>query len=286
MDVAYCLEKPFWQNKERGVNLMKISIFVSLLLIVLVPVFAAAQIDDSLILYLSFDEGGGEEALDTSDYGNNGMFKSEPEWVDGKFGKALWFDGVDDYIEVPDSESLRVDEAVTIMAWLNVERLGFTGTDYQGVMAKGNTFRSYSLYTHVPTSGLHFSTSALVANTFHGSTTAGKTIALDEWVHVAAIAETDDTGGSHTYYINGEPAGNTNFADMKALPGENDTGPVVIAKTAEASRFLLGAIDEVRIWNRALSQGEVISQMKRGREGIISVQPQDKLADTWGNIKK
>jgi hypothetical protein len=264
---------------------MKASILL-FFLIVLIPVSAAAQIDDSLILYLSFDEGDGEEVFDTSNYGNNGMLKSEPEWVDGRFGKAVWFDGVDDYIEVPDSESLRVDEAVTVMAWINVERLGFTGTDYQGIVAKGNTFRSYSLYTHVPTSGLHFSTSAEVAQTFYGSTTAGKTIALNEWVHVAAIAEAADTGGSHTYYINGEPAGNTNFADLKVLPGANDMKPVLIARTEESSRFLLGAIDEVRIWNRALSQDEVISQMNRGREGIISVQPQGELANTWGDIKK
>lgn len=265
---------------------MKASILFSLLVIVLIPVFATAQIDDSLILYLSFDEGEGEEVSDASNYGNDGVFKSEPEWVDGKFGKALWFDGVDDNIEIPDSESLRVDEAVTVMAWINVERLGFTGADYQGVVAKGNTFRSYSLYTHVPTSGLHFSTSADVASVFYGSTTAGKTIALNEWVHVAAIAEAADSGGSHTYYINGEPAGNTNFPDLKVLPGANDMRPVLVARTEEGSRFLLGAIDEVRIWNRALSQNEVTTQMNIGREGMVSVQPQDKLADTWGNIKR
>jgi hypothetical protein len=276
---------PLWQNKG-GANLMKASILLSLILIVLAPVFAAAQIDDSLILYLSFDEGDGEDAFDTSNYGNDGVLRGGPEWVDGKFGKALKFDGVDDYVEIPDNESLYVEEGVTLMAWVNLERYGFTGTDYQGIVAKGNTYRSYSLYSHVPTSGLHFSTSATAASTFYGSTTSGKTIPLNTWTHVAAIAATADTGGSHTYYIDGEPAGTTNFADLTTLPGSNDTGVVFVAKTAEGSRFLQGMIDEVRIWNRALSQTEVISQMERGSEGIISVQPQDKLANTWGNIKK
>ena len=89
---------------------MRAYILLSLILIILVPAFAAAQIDDSLILYLSFDEGNGEDAFDTSNYGNNGVLNGGPEWVDGRFGKALKFDGVDDYVEIPDNESLYVEE--------------------------------------------------------------------------------------------------------------------------------------------------------------------------------
>lgn len=266
---------------------MKSVIFVFLTALMLLQLSSAvtAQIDDSLVLYLSFDEGSGKEPQDSSNHGNNGEFKGDPKWTDGKFGKALEFDGIADFVQVPDSESLRVTEAVTVMAWINTERHGFAGQDYQGVVAKSNAARSYSLYTHVPSSGLHFSTSGAVAQPYYGSVTAGKKVALDEWVHVTAIAEVTKAGGEHRYYINGEPAGTQSFPAMEGLPGDNDMMPVLVGKTEEGSRFFLGAIDEVRIWNKALSEDEVIAQMNKGSEDVQSVQPQDKLAATWGQIK-
>lgn len=268
-------------------NELKSIIFVFLTALALLQLSSsmAAQVDESLALYLSFDEGSGKEAKDISKYNNNGEFKGEPKWVDGKFGKALWFDGVDDHVQVPDSESLRVHEAVTVMAWINAERHGFPGTNYQGVVAKGNPPRSYSLYTHVPSEGLHFSTSAAAPTPYYGSVTSGKKVALNEWVHVAVVAETAKNGGSHKYYINGEPAGEKPFPELTALPGDSDTAPVLIGRTPEGSRFFLGAIDEVRIWNRALSEDEIKAQMDRGSEGVISVQPQNKLTTMWGQIK-
>ncbi len=243
----------------------------------------AVEVDDSLILYLSFDEEPEEEVKDLSEYGNNGQIRGETEWVDGKFGKALWLaGGADDYVLVPDSESLRVDEAVTVMAWIIAERHTYPGSDWQGILAKGNLPRSYSLYTDV-NKGLHFSTSGATPEPYYGSASTTK-VPLDEWVHVAAVAETSKDGGWHRYYINGVPAGEKLFPNFKELPGDTSPDDVGIGRKGSGTCFL-GTLDEVRIWNRALSPEEIMEHMNMGRVDFLSVQPQSNLTSTWGHIK-
>ena len=66
-----------------------------------------------------FDEESGKVAKDSSDNGYDGMFMGEgnPKWVDGKFGKALDFNGSTDYVEVDSEPGLNITGDITIMAW-------------------------------------------------------------------------------------------------------------------------------------------------------------------------
>jgi hypothetical protein len=250
---------------------MKI-LFLTIAMLVVVGSFAEAQDPDpSLVLSLTFDDGDGDEAEDISQYGNHGVLNGGPEWVDGKFEGALLFDGVGGFVEVPHADILTVDEEVTVMAWINAERHdGPGGSGYQGILAKGNAQRSYSLYI---TAGgvLHFSTGGI-------GTSSLTPLPLDEWVHVAAVV----VGGGHIYYLNGEVDG-VSGAGI-SLPGLSDTETVVVGKTHEGAREFQGAIDEVRIWNRALGADEIIDEMNRGG-GETPVEPQSKLATTWAQIK-
>jgi hypothetical protein len=193
----------------------------------------------------------------------------DPEWVDGKFEGALQFDGTDDFVQVPHAEILCVDEEVTVMAWINTERHGGPG-NYQGLVAKSNGPRSYSLYIESG-GGLHFSTAGI-------GTVSTTKVPLNEWLHVAAIV----VDGTHQYYINGEDAGKGGAGIN--LPGLSDTADVLVAKTWEGTREFLGMIDEVRIWNRALSQDEVKDEMDMGNKAA-AVEPQRKLTTTWGSIR-
>ncbi len=76
-----------------------------------------------LVLYLPFDEGSGTIAKDYSGNGNDGTLCNGatcgvqgPTWTTGKVGGALSFDGVDDYVIVPDSASLNITNAITLAA--------------------------------------------------------------------------------------------------------------------------------------------------------------------------
>lgn len=251
------------------------SVFIMLILFVCAASFAYAQNepDESLILYFSFDELDGDNTIDHSRYENHGEMAGAPKHVDGKFGKALQLNGESDWVEVPHEDILTVDESVTVMAWINTERhQGPGGQRWQGIVAKSNGPRSYSFYTEFPSECLHLSVGGA------GSVCNGK-VKLDEWQHV--VAQVDD--GTHRYWINGENVGE--FPGKPPPPGKADTDSVLVGKTHEGQREFLGLIDEVRIWNRALDEDEVIEQMEIGYFEMFAVDPRAKLATTWGNLK-
>jgi len=234
-----------------------------------------------LIGWWRLDEGSGTIVTDLSEYGNNGTLQGDPQWVNGKFGKALQFDGVDDFVEIPHADILTVDNEVTVMAWINTERHGGPNNEsWQGIVAKSNSPRSYSLYTEA-SGALHFSTTSTVINDYVGTLSSGQ-VPLNEWVHVAAMV----VDGEHQYYINGEPAG-TSGSDI-VLPGTADTSPVLIGRTGEgAARSFLGIIDDVRIYNEALTQEEIqVIMLGAGMPYASGPSPADGVLheDTWASL--
>ncbi len=238
---------------------------------------AANEPEDSLILYMSFDTVDGKSTIDHSLYENHGEMMGNPKHVAGKFGKALKFNGVSEFVEIPHHESLTVDQDVTVMAWINTER--HTGPDnarWQGIMAKGNNPRSYSLWTDENNKCLHFSVGPPQGG---GSVCQGE-VKLNEWQHV--VAQIND--GTHRYWINGQKVGEV--GNKPDPPGLEDTSPVVIGTAGGGNiRYFLGMIDEVRIWNRALTEEEIIEQKDKGHFEIFAVDPKLKLATTWGSLK-
>ena len=74
------------------------------------------------VLLLELDEGTGTIAHDTSDNGNDGSLYNGVAWVDGKYGKALSFDGVDDYVQVPHNASLAPPN-ITLSCWVKLNAI-------------------------------------------------------------------------------------------------------------------------------------------------------------------
>ena len=240
-------------------------------------VFAANEPEDSLILYMSFDTVDGEQVSDHSKYENHGEMKGDPEHVDGRFGKALKFNGQNTYVEILHHESLTVDQDFTVMAWIHaVRHEGPDNARWQGIIAKGNNPRSYSLWTEANSKCLHLS----VGPPAGGGSVCKGVVKLNEWQHV--VAQFNE--GTHRYWINGEMVGE--IRNKPNPPGIEDTNPVVVGTAGGGNiRWFLGMIDEVRIWNRALTEDEVKQQMGKGHFEIFTVDAKMKVATTWGNLK-
>jgi len=223
----------------------RLSLWMAILMVVGLVGGASAE----LVGHWGLDEGAGTVATDSSGYGNDGVLVGNPQWVTGKIARALYFDGDGDYVEIPHAEILTVDTEVSVAAWINAETLDPSGEGYAGIVAKSNSPRSYSLYT---TSGgpLHFSTNGI------GTNSVGS-IPLNEWVHVVASV----VDGAHEYYINGVLDNRTGSG--VTLPGTADTANVLIGTTHEgAARVFQGMIDDVRIYNQALTLEELPEVMK------------------------
>src|SRR4030042_1681906 len=228
----------------------KLFYLVSFVLVLSVSLTSVARAaDPDLVGWWRFDDGSGTTVTDFSGYGNNGTLRGDPQWVTGKLGKALEFDGVDDFVEVPHAEILTADNEVTVMAWISTERYDEpNGEAWQGILSKSNDPRSYSFYTEA-SGTLHFSAAG------YGPLSTPD-VPLNEWVHVCGMV----IGGQVAFYINGETAGLSGSGVI--LPGAADTATFVIGRTSEgATRSFLGMIDDVRIYRRALTQAEVQSAM-------------------------
>ena len=223
------------------------------------PVIAQPDTTDpSLILYVSFDRLEGEQVPDESSYGNHGTVIGTPKLVTGKFGKAIELNGETDWIEIPHHESLTVETAVTVMAWIHTPRWATAGSGWQGIVAKGNWMRSYSLYTYRD-GQIHVS-----VNDWTGADSTA-TVPLNTWAHVAA----QYANGAFHFWLNGvrSPPGFFTHpldAHVPRLPGQCDWFPVRIGNTREGGRTFLGKIDEVRVFNRALTDTEIQAEMQSG----------------------
>ena len=234
-----------------------------------VPETIVHDTDPSQILYFSFDELNDNQVMDHSQHQNHGMLVGNPQLVEGRFGKALEFNGETDAVEVPHDNSLNVTEAVTVMAWIHTPRSHHPSSSWQGIVAKGDQHpRSYSFYTERGETlqlSLDNSGAATVIEVdgvpiahAPGNIPSEGTFKLNEWQHVAGRI----ANGERQFWINGQKAGTSEV--VTPFPGFADTASVLIGNTHEGNRNFRGLIDEVRIWNHALSEEEILEQMEQG----------------------
>jgi len=106
---------------------------------------------------------------------------------------------------------------------------------------------------------------------------SGKNLPLQEWCHLAV---TQDKSGKILMYLNGEKF----FEDKRGMPRDVSTEPLTIAKGSWGTSPLNGSVDEVRIYNRVLSQREIAEiMMSFGVRPLV--EPKGKLTITWGDVK-
>jgi len=211
--------------------------------------YAALIHDVSQVLYLPFDWDDDSYARDRSGYGNHGTIYGAAR-AGGKIGMALSFDGVDDYVNVPHSASLVPARDFTIMFWM--KRIG-TPT------AEGSFFsKEYWLRLHMNTNGDVDFRVRLVDGTV--PSTGYYPTPLNEWIHYTGVLK----GTKLLLYLDGKlvsEVSNTG-ADLKPDIG----GVLHIAHDVERAigiRHYPIVMDEVRIYNRALSQDEIRMLMYR-----------------------
>lgn len=227
---------------------------------------------EGLVLYLPFDEGSGDEVRDASGNGNDGEITGA-EWAAGKIGRALEFDGAS-FVEVPSSDSLEsLVEEMTIAAWINPQ---LSGSGWQGIITKGNDGVEHfemlvNVDGHVHTAQV-FEAGRLWVDRPAGVISAG------EWQHLAVTY----SPGEWVFYHNGEMLDSNTGATTNLVP---DGMPVVIGDERPMNRLFEGLIDEVAVFNRAISAEEVQLVMG-GISGIMSVEPLGKMTTTWADIKQ
>ncbi|MFC2078670.1 LamG-like jellyroll fold domain-containing protein [Candidatus Bipolaricaulota bacterium] len=204
--------------------------------------------------YWRFNEGAGSAVSDSSGNGNDGTI-SDANWTTSVDASgALSFDGVNDYVTIPDSASLNITgSAITIEAW--IKREGDTG-DYEMIVGKevnggGTDVGYYMQITPTDKLAFGFATSDLIFTRVTGTTN----IVLGTWMHIAGVYD----GSQMRLYINGVLDGSK--AQTGNIYGSAGIGgnPLSIGRVRYQDSYYYGAtmlIDEVQIQAAVVQPGD------------------------------
>ena len=221
----------------------KLSVLASLVLVLSLAVRTQAD----LVGYWAFDEGLGSIAHDSSGNGLDGTLNGDPQWVAGQIGGALEFNG-NDFVEIPHSPLLSITDQITVAAWTYMSA---NASGEMAIVSKGGWAANDLPYELTEEAG------AIIYWQFYDDegrdTCAPTSPPVDDWHHIAGTYD----GQIFKCYIDGE------LADEWAYAGTmpENTASVTIGKRSRGGTFFNGLIDEVAIYNHALTGREIVSIM-------------------------
>lgn len=226
-----------------------------------------ADLQEGLIGLWLFDDQG-KEAKDSSGNGNNGALDAAASWTDGKFDGAM-LTTPQNGVSVPVTKNLdTVVDGLSIGAWFRTDKDSDTG------------LRRDTAYLLEDQSASEATPDAWAFGVWNegGAITLAwglKKIVKGEWTHIAGTYD----GSVLQLYVNGEKDTAANMTGKIGRPGN----PLGLGKYS--AETYIGGIDEVFLYNRALSQTE-IKQLMNGWSSALAVRAAGKLATLWALLKR
>jgi PKD repeat protein len=214
---------------------------------------APILLPQGLVAAWSFGEGAGTSTGDGSGNSNTATLINGPAWAAGQYGNGLGFDGVSNYLSVANSTSLDISgNGLTLSLWINPQPL--SGGDSVLLGKFWNTtmtspFYQYGLeldYGSIP----HF-----YVGTAGGPVSAamGSPLPFGQWSHLAVVFN----GTQAQFYVNGSLVSTQPLAASIQARGNL----LNIGADIRPSQFHKGLLDEVRVYNRALTFSEIQTDM-------------------------
>ncbi len=248
-----------------------ILVFVSLI----IPILSQAKIEQKSIVGIWLMEDN-KIVTDMSKNGNDGEVKGKLELAEGRFGKALKYPAQkDSFIEIKHKDSLNLTTFSFVM-WVKLQP---TNT-YQCVIAKTTDGLTENYTGYLMDSTKVFWTRFTSGGaTKWGFQKFGTTpITDDNWHHLAGTYDMKSVKS----YVDGKVEADAPF-DGK--PDKNE-GPLTIGACTGMPYPINGLMDEVALFNVALTGDDIKRIMENGLSIALSIRPSGKLTTTWGNIKK
>jgi PKD repeat protein len=201
--------------------------------------------NEGLVAAYGFEEDSGSMVADASGKGNHGTIKEAIRIINGRYGKALKFDGVNDWVTVNDSASLDLSTGLTLEAW--VYPLSQSNGGNTVILKQASGAQVYALYSeedvNLPVSYIN--------DGGYRSVVGPNRLPANTWTHLVATYD----ASYQRLYVNGvevaKSARNTLI--------QQSNGVLRIGGNSLWGEYFHGYIDEVRIYNRALSASEVTS---------------------------
>lgn len=202
-----------------------------------------AHADGGLLAHWNFDDGKGDVAVDATGNGHDARLHGATFVKQGK-GFAVSLDGVDDYVDCTPEKKLDITKSVAMSAWIKPTR---KAKGEASLIGEG--MGSFTL--------TYYNTELCFFYIGEGGNNLKEHLVLNQWQHVAASFD-----GTHMkLWINGQLVGNRESTKKQF----STNGNVMIGTKGrpDLPRFK-GLVDDVRIYNRALSDDELVAQVKDG----------------------
>ncbi|MBC7982176.1 peptidoglycan-binding protein [Candidatus Parcubacteria bacterium] len=214
-----------------------------------IPVYA--DITTGLASYWNFDEGSGTSVADGSGNSNTGTFTNAFSWTTGKLGPNAIYLNSTDYVTVEHSSSLNISGNITIAAWIKPESNG----SYQVIAGKpvNGSFHIDPYYSYALQGrdlgagfqpGFHISTGGVYQQAW-----SSESVTYGTWVYVVGVYN----GSNIKIYVNGVERGSTN----KTGTIDTQSTQFRISASGNYTEKFKGTIDELRVYNRAVSTGDI-----------------------------
>ena len=217
----------------------------------------------NMVAWYPFDWDGVPQQQDLTSYNNTGTAYGNYTTIYGEVSNALQFDGASAYVQAPAQPQLNMGTRnFSIDAWVKIAN----SADYSGVVVlldKRDSYTGYHMYIYNGKPGLQLADPSGYTNY-----TSTATIPADNQWHLLAVTVVRNSHTGGTWYLDGLPVGNF---DPTARTGSlNSVAPLVIGvRSANQGGYgyFKGGVDELEIFNRALSSAEVLSLMRAGSAG-------------------
>lgn len=252
--------------------------FVLSVCLFLTPAFAQIEMDTVVGLWL-FDEGSGDLAADSSNSALDAALVGSPTWVSGVFGSGLELDGAGAYVEVP--SHVNPTDAITVSLW--VKSMTDNWNQHGWMIEKRD---AYIIHPNADTKNVSWPICNGGCWNKPGGWRDGEVGPDDITDWHLYTATFDSATGEWNIYIDGVAA---STMTIDTTPIDADDGPVFIGRdTCCDGRFGNAVIDEVAIFNVALSADEIQMMMENGLSALLltPVEPEGKLSTTWANVKQ
>jgi hypothetical protein len=206
-----------------------------------------------LVAGWSFDEASGTLATDSSGNNNTATLVNGVARGTGYHGGGLTFDGVNDYLTMPNSASLDISgTGLTLSMWINPQALA--GGDSVVLGKSWNATMSSPYYQY----GLELAGGTVpvfYVGTTSGARSAsmGNALALNQWSNLAVVFN----GSQAQFYVNGALATTVSLSASITARGN----PLRLGADANTQQFFKGSLDDVRIYARALTAAEIQADM-------------------------